>query len=106
LIAFAVSAAAQEGGFFSRPREGVKDLEFRHRELQSCRGPINRVLDVAGESWKSTRANCNVPAGGGEGGRFDKTPVLSTKITVRAKGSSTAARRWRTASPRRDRRSC
>jgi hypothetical protein len=84
-VSLPLTAAAQQGGgFFSRPREGVAEL--RHEGVQVCRGPVNRVLDLADESWRSTSANFNVPAGGGEGGRFDKTAVLSTKITVREAG--------------------
>lgn len=88
VVAIAVPAAAQpEGrGFFSKPREAVAGLAFQHTAVQNCRGPIRRVIDVADENWKSTAANFNVPAGGGEGGRFDKTPVLSTKISVREPG--------------------
>lgn len=89
LVLFSVSlgATAQEGGFLARPKAGAKPAPqgaFSHKGVQNCRGPITRVEDVGDETWKTTAANFNVPAGGGEGGRFDKTPVLSTRVTVQA----------------------
>ena len=83
---FSLGASAQEGGFLAKPRETGKPPAkgtFQHIGVQTCRGPIARVMDVGDETWKNTSANFNVPAGGGEGGRFDKTPVLSTKVTLR-----------------------
>jgi hypothetical protein len=90
LVLFSISlvASAQEG-FLARPKPGAAAAPkgaFSHKGVQNCRGPITRVEDAGDETWKTTPANFNVPAGGGEGGRFDKTPVLSTKITVQAGG--------------------
>jgi hypothetical protein len=89
LVLFSVSlgASAQEGGFLARPKPDAKaapKASFSHKGVQNCRGPITRVEDAGDETWKSTAANFNNPAGGGEGGRFDKTPVLSTKVTLQA----------------------
>jgi tetrahydromethanopterin S-methyltransferase subunit D len=50
--------------------------------LLGCRGPITQVIDVAFEGVKFTSANYFTPNGGGQGGGFDKTPVLSTKVTL------------------------
>ena len=89
LFSISVVAGAQQGGFLARPRADAKALPkgaFSHKGVQNCRGPITRVEDVGDETWKTTAANFNAPAGGGEGGRFDKTPVLTTKITVQAGG--------------------
>src|SRR6266436_6200635 len=47
-----------------------------------CRGLITQVMDVAFEGVKFTSANYFTPTGGGQGGGFDKTPVLSTKVTL------------------------
>lgn len=47
-----------------------------------CRGPITRVLDVADENVRFTSANFFASPGGGEGGRFDKTPLLSTRVEL------------------------
>jgi len=89
LVVFSISvvASAQEGGFLARPKPGAQPAPrgaFNHKGVQECRGPIARVQDTGDETWKTTKANFNVPAGGGEGGRFDKTPVLSTRIKVEA----------------------
>jgi hypothetical protein len=47
-----------------------------------CRGPINQVIDVADERLRFTSANYFAGPGGGEGGRFDKNPVLSTRVVL------------------------
>ena len=47
-----------------------------------CRGPVSLVTDVGYEGVKTTAANFSVPVGGGDSGRFDKTPVLTTKVTL------------------------
>jgi hypothetical protein len=48
----------------------------------ACTGPISRVIDVADENLRTTTALFGSSPGGGEGGQFDKTPVLSTKVTL------------------------
>jgi len=50
-----------------------------------CNGPVSQVIDVAFEGLKFTPANYFALPGGGEGGGFDKTPVLSTTVKL-AKG--------------------
>ena len=47
-----------------------------------CRGPITQVNDVAFEGVKFTSAIFGASPGGGQGGQFDKRPVLSTKVTL------------------------
>jgi hypothetical protein len=47
-----------------------------------CKGPITQVLDVGDESLRFTSAQFGTTPGGGEGGQFDKTPVLSTKVNL------------------------
>ncbi|MBC8029845.1 MAG: hypothetical protein H7Z16_07020 [Pyrinomonadaceae bacterium] len=47
-----------------------------------CRGPITQVLDVGDEDLRFTSANYFSNPGGGEGGGFDKTPILSTKVQL------------------------
>lgn len=48
----------------------------------ACTGPISKVVDVAYEGVKTTSAVFGPGLGGGQGGYFDKTPVLSTKVTL------------------------
>lgn len=48
-----------------------------------CTGPITQVIDVAYEDLKVTSAVFGTSPGGGEGGQFDKLPVLSTTVTLK-----------------------
>jgi len=50
--------------------------------MLDCSGPIARVIDVGYEGVKTTTAVFGTSPGGGEGGQFDKTPVLSTKVDL------------------------
>lgn len=52
----------------------------------ACTGPITKVIDIAYENVKVTSALFGSNPGGGQGGQFDKIPVLSTKVTL-AKGT-------------------
>ena len=54
--------------------------------LSGCKGPITQVLDVAFEGLKFTSAVYGTNPGGGEGGQFDKTPVLSTSVSLEKEG--------------------
>jgi len=51
-----------------------------------CRGPITQVVDAGDENLRFTSAVYGTNPGGGEGHQFDKTPVLSTTVTL-AKGT-------------------
>lgn len=48
----------------------------------TCRGPVRLITDVAFEGFLFTAFNFNPANGGGEGGCFDPTPVLSTTVTL------------------------
>lgn len=50
----------------------------------TCRGPIRQVTDIADENTRFTPANFFTMPGGGEGGGFDKTPLLTTRVSLRA----------------------
>ncbi|HKO44914.1 MAG TPA: hypothetical protein VJU84_16675 [Pyrinomonadaceae bacterium] len=50
----------------------------------SCRGPIRMVTDIADENTRFTPANFFTMPGGGEGGGFDKTPLLTTRVSLKA----------------------
>ena len=52
--------------------------------LLACTGPITRVVDVAFEGVRTTRAHYGSNPGGGEGGQFDPVPVLSTRVNLAA----------------------
>jgi len=49
-----------------------------------CQGPITKVIDTGYEDLKFTPAVYGTNPGGGEGGQFDRTPVLSTRVTLAA----------------------
>ena len=74
-----MGAAAQERGFF--PKDAPRGPAAAAKVF-GCTGPITRVLDVATEDVKTTSAVFGTNPGGGEGKQFDKTPVLTTKVTL------------------------
>jgi hypothetical protein len=83
LLSTTKSVSAQERPMFSK-----EDVEASRRANQapnlvlSCSGPITRVIDVGYEGLRTTPAVFGSNPGGGEGGQFDKTPVLSTRVTL------------------------
>lgn len=87
-IAATTAVTAQEQrGFFSL--EGGKSaLSAQASGLHDpqkpaeCTGPVSLITDVGYEGVKFTSFNWSSPTGGGESGRFDKTPVLSTKVRL------------------------
>lgn len=50
--------------------------------LLECRGPISQVIDVGDEDLRITSAVYGTSPGGGEGGQFDKTPLLTAKVEL------------------------
>ena len=50
--------------------------------VQRCKGPITSVFDVGLEGVRTTSFNWSSTSGGGESGRFDPTPLLSTSVTL------------------------
>lgn len=50
---------------------------------EECRGAISLVTDVGFEGVKTTNHNWSSPTGGGESKRYDRTPVLTTKVELR-----------------------
>jgi len=89
LLLSAVALHAQERGMFSRElaaqqkRDEAAGARHNQTKQADCRGPIALVTDVGFEGLKTTSANYGASPGGGEGGRFDKTPVLSTRVELR-----------------------
>lgn len=86
----AIRVNAQERQSF--PKEEVEQAKRQDQEqskaaasattVLGCRGPITQVIDVGDENLRFTSANYFNHPGGGEGGGFDKTPVLSTKVSL------------------------
>src|SRR5437660_1517012 len=83
LIAVAVSLpmAAQTTRPFltAGPSPGVPPGHDQTAPLQ-CRGAISQITDIGFEAVKTSGFNWSNPVGGGEGKRFDPTPVLTTRV--------------------------
>jgi hypothetical protein len=63
--------------------QGTQSPTHDQKIPEGCRGAVSLVTDVGFEGLQSTTHNFNDPTGGGESKRFDKTPVLSTKVELR-----------------------
>jgi hypothetical protein len=68
-------------GFLTENQDPTKSVPH-NPPVQRCTGPISRVLDVGLEGVRTTAHNWSNPFGGGESGRFDPTPLLSTGVTL------------------------
>ena len=75
----APAAYAQSDTFFDTAK-GFKAAALH----PPCRGKVKQVSDITDESVKFTAWNFAAAGGGGEGGRFDPVPVLSTKVNLTA----------------------
>lgn len=76
------SATAQEDRFFVDPPDGES---LAHTAL-TCKGRVGLVLDAADEAVHATPAIFGTGPGGGEGGQFDPTPVLTIRGVTLDKG--------------------
>ena len=72
---FGAAEGAGAQGFFVEPPIQAKGASA-HTAL-TCQGKIRRTTDVADEVVHATPAIFGTGPGGGEGGQFDPTPVLS-----------------------------
>jgi hypothetical protein len=85
MLGMANGANAQDRGFFSaEPKE--TEAKVVAPTAYGCTGPITKVIDIGHEGLKKTSAVFGTHPGGGEGGQFDKVPVLTTKVQL-AKGA-------------------
>lgn len=96
LMLVASAGFAKDKAFFSLPdeteprgteslRDGKIQTNAPHPTVgQRCRGPVSMVQDVAFEGVKTTPFNWSSTLGGGESGRYDKTPVLTTPVNLAA----------------------
>ncbi|HWA92150.1 MAG TPA: hypothetical protein VG889_19085 [Rhizomicrobium sp.] len=50
--------------------------------IYKCGSTVTTIIDIGDESEHVTSAVYSTTPGGGEGGEFDKTPVLSTNVTL------------------------
>jgi hypothetical protein len=82
LSAFMLSAPlASAKGLLDQFTSGA----FKHdqKNQERCTGAVSLVTDVGAEGLRTTAWNFNTTGGGGEGGRFDKTPVLTTRVELK-----------------------
>jgi hypothetical protein len=79
VLAFATSAQAQSDTFFVKEDFGRLAVPGVH---PPCKGKVRTVQDMTYEGVKTTGWNFAMAGGGGEGGRFDPVPVLSTKVNL------------------------
>ena len=97
LVALTLALAARTTGVAAQERpRGMLSLDTSNTSAAGaaaehnttipaeCRGPISMVTDVGFEGVKTTQFNFSNNTGGGESGRFDKRPVLSTKVRLEA----------------------
>jgi hypothetical protein len=58
---------------------------FKHDQKiqEECRGAVSLVQDIGVEGLRTTAWNFGTVGGGGESTRFDKTPVLETKVELK-----------------------
>ena len=77
LLGTANIATAQETGFFVDKPEGTKSALAP--SVLTCKANITSVIDVADEAARFTPAIFGTGPGGGEGGQFDPTPVLTVR---------------------------
>ena len=73
-----LAAQAQDFGTFFQ----TTDLNRGQAFHPPCKGKVRQVQDVAFEGVKTTAFNWAAVTGGGESGRFDPVPVLSTKVNL------------------------
>lgn len=84
LFSTADGSIAQERRFFSteQNKDAPKPKPSPAAKAIACKGPIANVMDFASEDYQTTSAVFGSNPGGGEGGQFDKTPVLSAKLSL------------------------
>jgi len=79
LLFAALPSVVQAKGFLVPGQSALHDQKIP----EQCRGAITLVNDVGFEGIQTTAHNFNNATGGGESKRFDKTPVLSTKVELK-----------------------
>lgn len=82
LVVAAMPLVSQAKGLLSQDGAAANALHDQLKQA-GCAGKVVQVQDIGFEGIKSTAHNFSSPTGGGESLRFDKTPVLSTKVELR-----------------------
>ena len=77
-----LSRELQKGDTGARMAAASSGLHNQNVPYSCLGGPIRVKTDVGFEGVKTTSFNWSSTAGGGESGRFDKTPVLTTRVNL------------------------
>ena len=75
VLAGAASGQTPEKGFFVERPDA--DQSLRGQMVLRCKGRVALVLDAANENLQTTPAIFGAGPGGGVGGQFDPTPILT-----------------------------
>lgn len=63
-------------------QKGSPEAAAAQSGVLRCNGRVSEIIDVGYEGVKFTSANYFANPGGGEGGGFDKMPVLTTRVRL------------------------
>jgi hypothetical protein len=74
--AFALSGGAEAKTFLTGSNSTADPFVY------NCASTVTNIIDVGDEGQHTTTAVFGSAPGGGEGGEFDKTPILSTKVAL------------------------
>lgn len=87
MAASPADAAVAKRNFFTIPKQdtrhkpgkpGLRDNE----QVYHCEGAVSQVIDIADESWRTTKAVYGSTPGGGVGGQFDPNPLLDVMVDI------------------------
>ncbi len=82
-VATLADAQTMQSRFMAKPANATEVTRAPHPAAQAkCRGAVNVVQDVGDESVRFTAWNFGTLGGGGDGGRFDPVPLLSTTVSL------------------------
>lgn len=82
LLSTANAVNAQDGPFL-KFEDATKSIPHP-TQAQRCAGTIASVVDIGVEGVRTTGFNWSNNTGGGDSGRFDPTPLLSTSVNLSA----------------------
>lgn len=83
VVVIAAMPVLGQEGFLSRQKAAAAAALHDPTIQQDCRGAVTLVTDAGFEGVKTTAHNWSSPTGGGESLRYDKIPVLTTRVELR-----------------------
>ncbi len=82
VVVIAAMPVLGQEGFLSRQKAAAAAALHDPTIQQDCRGAVTLVTDAGFEGIKTTAHNWSSPTGGGESLRYDKIPVLTTRVEL------------------------